>query len=166
LRSRYPFIGMQNMWPARQSVVPGIAAIGLAGLIGLLAVPVAAYEEKDLQQLVSTGKCANCDLHGVDLINRSLTASDLRRVNLRDSDLKGLDLSGSQMERADLRRSNLERANLTGAQMPVAIWPERTWKRQRWSMPTCHAPISAALIWIRSICAAPTWRMRTCVARC
>jgi uncharacterized protein YjbI with pentapeptide repeats len=74
--------------------------------LGLASVAQAENPEQ-VQKLLKTGRCPNCDLSGADL-----SAASLRRANLQ-----GADLSNANLNLADLTRANLSQANLTGASL-------------------------------------------------
>ncbi|MEB3357140.1 MAG: pentapeptide repeat-containing protein, partial [Synechococcales bacterium] len=76
-------------------------------LLALLTFTLPAHGEdlEQLQQLLSTRACQNCDLSGT-----SFVYTDLSRV-----DLTGADLSRANLNRTNLRNANLRGANLTSA---------------------------------------------------
>lgn len=69
----------------------------------------------NVQRLVLTNQCYECDLVGMDLSGSHLIGADLRGAVL-----VGANLSWSNLEGADLTRANLEGANLTGAYLTNA----------------------------------------------
>ena len=105
---------------------------GSAGAIALLCslgtmAPVAAQNVEDLQQLLSTQDCPQCDLRNAGLVHSRLAGANLQgtnlvRANLSQSDLVGVDFSGANLTGAslvgaDLTGANLRGANLTGADL-------------------------------------------------
>lgn len=72
-----------------------------------LAKPTPA-QQRNVQRLILTNECANCDLAGVALLEAHLIGADLRSANLT-----GANLTGSNLEGADLTGANLTNANLT-----------------------------------------------------
>ena len=76
-----------------------------------------SFNEEDLQKLLETNICINCDLSGADLRKKDLNGANLKgsnmnKVNLWRSTLKNANLDGVSIEEANLRRVNLENANL------------------------------------------------------
>ena len=72
----------------------------------MLASPVYANNPSQVEQLLETGACANCDLSGADLSAAHLIGADLRNANLSN---------------ANLTQANLEGADLTGANLQEQI---------------------------------------------
>ena len=66
----------------------------------------------DLDKLIKTGECLECDLTGADLTN-----ADLTEANLGNADLTEANLGSADLYEADLSRANLTRANLRGADL-------------------------------------------------
>lgn len=60
--------------------------------------------KENLQKLIKTNSCRECDLSGVNL----------NRVDLSDADLEGTDLSKAKMYLTNLSRANLRNADLRG----------------------------------------------------
>jgi Pentapeptide repeats (8 copies) len=85
---------------------------------------------KNLETLVRTKKCSNCNLVGADLGSAHLENADLRGANLRGArgcprwnaaDLSGADLRGfSACTQIDIQGANLRGANLEGASLVYA----------------------------------------------
>lgn len=69
-----------------------------------------AAEESAIKQLIETGECPGCDLHG----------ADLRRLNLAGVNLVGADLEGANLYYANLDGARLEGANLVDANLGYA----------------------------------------------
>lgn len=98
--------------------------------------PSAAYDEAQLQQLLRTNSCSDCDLSYVDLtsdavrawIGGNLMNARLRGANLTGANLTvnlyGADLADANLTNANLSTTltdaNLTRANLTGANLTNA----------------------------------------------
>ena len=70
-----------------------------------------AFEQADVDRLLSTSKCEKCDLKGADL-----SGADLSRAKLKDADLKAAKLANTDLRKADLRRATLEKADLSPQQ--------------------------------------------------
>ena len=81
----------------------------------MFASSASAADPDDLQRLVDTNSCVECNLAITFLI-----AADLSRANLRGSDLYSAVLSNADMSRADLHGADLFGANLSGADLSGA----------------------------------------------
>ncbi len=75
----------------------------------------ATYSEEDLQKLIATGSCANCNLEGVDLSNKNLNRANLSGSNLRTSNLSNTDLGSANLEETDLTGATITDANMVHA---------------------------------------------------
>ncbi|MEL6579237.1 MAG: pentapeptide repeat-containing protein [Cyanobacteria bacterium J06621_12] len=87
-----------------------------------IVVPVQAESLSDLNQLLATKKCSECDLSDAGLVQANLVGSDLTGVNLAganlsQANLKGANLSGANLTGASLHGANLAGANLAGASL-------------------------------------------------
>ena len=87
-----------------------------------LCLPIKAEDLNDLNQLLSTKKCSQCDLTGSGLVMSNLTGAQLQganlvSANLSQANLMGADLSGANLTGASLHGANLTGANLTGANL-------------------------------------------------
>ena len=96
-----------------------LAALSLASILvwgssSLAETPAEAVIDEmraaNLQRLMITNQCYECDLVGVDLSNAHLIGADLRGAILT-----GANFSWSNLEGADLSGANLTGANFTGA---------------------------------------------------
>ena len=86
--------------------------------------------QENIDQLIRTNSCVNCDLSGADLNRMNLSGADLRDSNLTNTtffladlsgaNLSGADLNGSQFGGADLAEADLRGADLRGAEMSGA----------------------------------------------
>ena len=76
----------------------------------LVASPANAFDPDQLQQLLTTNFCSQCDLSGADLSNKNLTDAHLGGANLQNANLSGATLDG-----ADLSGADFTDANVTGA---------------------------------------------------
>ena len=82
------------------------------------------YSLKDLSKLLQTNKCDNCNLEGIDLVNKDLRNAQITNSNLKNSNLSGglLDnisfngsnLSGSSLRNASIRNGNFSKTDLKG----------------------------------------------------
>ncbi len=92
-----------------------------------ISIPAQAESLNDLNQLLSTKKCSQCDLSnaglvqteliGSDLVQANLAGANLSQANLKGADLRGANLSGTSLYGANLTDANLTGANLTGADL-------------------------------------------------
>ncbi|MGB0560861.1 MAG: pentapeptide repeat-containing protein [Spirulinaceae cyanobacterium] len=94
------------------------------------AMPALAADPADVQQLLETNQCVNCDLSGAELAgvnlfganlvnanlaNADLSGANLGNVNLIDANLSDANLAGAYLYEARLDDATLDRANLSGA---------------------------------------------------
>ena len=68
------------------------------------------YSIKDLSNLIRTNECNNCNLEGVDLVNK-----DLRNAKITNSNLKNANLSGGLLDNINFNGSNLSGSSLKNA---------------------------------------------------
>ena len=80
----------------------------------MFASSASAFDPEDLQKLLHTNKCVECDLS--DLSEANLLGATIRGANLR-----GAELSSSYLRWADLSGADLREANLSGAELREAI---------------------------------------------
>jgi len=91
-------------------------------LLTAIAVPAQAENLTDLNQLLGSKKCSQCDLSDAGLVQADLIGSDLAEANLAganlsQANLKGADLRGANLAGASLHGANLVGANLMGANL-------------------------------------------------
>jgi tetratricopeptide (TPR) repeat protein len=106
--------------------------LGLLTLIATLitsviSLPSQAESLSDLNQLLNTKKCSQCDLSnsglvqanliGVDLAQANLIGANLSQANLTGADLRGTNLTGASLYGANLTGANLTGANLSGTDL-------------------------------------------------
>lgn len=106
--------------------------LGLLSLIATLitsviSLPSQAESLSDLNQLLNTKKCSQCDLSnsglvqanliGVDLAQANLVGANLSQANLTGADLRGTNLTGASLYGANLTGANLTGANLSGTDL-------------------------------------------------
>ncbi|MEL6930821.1 MAG: pentapeptide repeat-containing protein [Cyanobacteria bacterium J06600_6] len=96
--------------------------LAVIGLLTAIAAPVKAESLTDLNQLLSSKKCSECDLSDAglvqaDLIGSDLTQANLAGANLSQANLKGANLRGANLAGASLHGANLAGANLAGANL-------------------------------------------------
>jgi len=91
-------------------------------LLTTIAAPIRAESLSDLNQLLNSKKCSQCDLSDAGLVQANLVGSDLSQANLAganlsQANLKGADLRGANLAGASLHGANLAGANLLGANL-------------------------------------------------
>ncbi|MEM9772197.1 MAG: pentapeptide repeat-containing protein, partial [Cyanobacteria bacterium P01_D01_bin.73] len=86
-----------------------------AWLWGTVANSAIAADPQDLETLLQTNACVQCDLRDAGLVYGNLQGADLR-----GADLRGANLSRANLRYADLRGANLEGAALFGADLSSA----------------------------------------------
>jgi tetratricopeptide (TPR) repeat protein len=89
-------------------------------ILTTIAVPAQAEKLSDLNQLLGTKKCSQCDLSNAGLVQADLTGSDLIKANLAGANLSQANLKGADLRGADLAGTSLYGANLTGANLTGA----------------------------------------------
>ncbi|BAZ91009.1 TPR domain protein [Raphidiopsis curvata NIES-932] len=97
-----------------------ILILFLVSSFSLGTSPSYAYSQSDLDRLLETRKCPECDLSYADL-----KFAHLRSANLRGAKLQGADLSNAKLKNADLTGADLvgthfRGADLTGADLRCA----------------------------------------------
>jgi uncharacterized protein YjbI with pentapeptide repeats len=105
-----------------------------------------AFNQADLDKLLSTKECQWCDLHNADLSGAKLAGAQLSGANLSGARLPGADLSGANLsstylrnadfsganlsnvylDKANLTGAEIKDANLSGANLSDAIWTDGT----------------------------------------
>lgn len=93
-----------------------------ATLLGLLLFPPAANAENlnDLNQLLSTKTCPDCNLINAGLVRANLAGAQLQGANLSNANLSRADLTGADLTGANLTGASLHGAILTGANLTGA----------------------------------------------
>jgi uncharacterized protein YjbI with pentapeptide repeats len=91
---------------------------------------ISAQVQENVDQLIKTNKCPDCNLAGADLNRLNLSGADLQRANLTgatffladisDANLSGAILRGAQFGGADLANTDLSGADLRGAALSGA----------------------------------------------
>lgn len=103
-----------------------LVSILLWGSASLAETPAEAVIDEmratNIQRLMITNQCYECDLVGVDLSNAHLIGADLRGAiltgaNLSWSNLEGADLTGATLTGADLTGAFLTNASLANADL-------------------------------------------------
>lgn len=92
----------------------------ITGLITITVFPVCAESLGDLNQLLSTKQCSQCDLSNAGLVQANLSGANLLQANLAGANLSQANLSGANLTGANLAGTSLYGANLTGANLTGA----------------------------------------------
>ena len=88
----------------------------------IINTPVQAESLSDLNQLLQTKQCPQCDLSNAGLVQADLsganfTGANLAGANLSQANLAGADLTGANLTGTSLHGANLTGANFTGAKI-------------------------------------------------
>jgi len=89
-------------------------------LLTTIAAPIHAENLTDLNQLLGSKKCSECDLSNAGLVQADLIGSDLAAANLAGANLSQANLKGANLQGANLAGTSLHGANLTGANLTGA----------------------------------------------
>lgn len=98
----------------------------ISSLIGLTAISLTSISSlqaenlSDLNKLLGTKKCQDCDLSRSGLIHANLVGASLSNANLAGANLSQADLAGADLSGANLAGTSLYGANLTGANLSGA----------------------------------------------
>ena len=98
----------------------------ISSLIGLTAISLTSISSikaenlSDLNRLLGTKKCQDCDLSRSGLIHANLIGADLSNANLADANLSQANLAGADLSGANLAGTSLYGANLTGVNLSGA----------------------------------------------
>ena len=85
----------------------------LTGAASLMASAASAFDPEDLQKLLDTNECVECDLSGADL-----SGADLIRADLRGANLWMADLGAANLTEAVLRGTYMNGTILCNTTMP------------------------------------------------
>lgn len=97
-------------------IQPDLAAITSGG-----APPQGGYNKDDLNKLLATKKCVECNLERVQLNNKDLTGADLTRANLSQSFMSYVNLTGATFDHTDWTDAGANNCNFAGAKFITAI---------------------------------------------
>lgn len=86
----------------------------------LISFPAEAENLNDLNKLLNTKKCSQCDLTNSGLVQANLTGADLVQANLVGTNFSQANLMGANLRGANLTGASLHGANLTGADLSYA----------------------------------------------
>ncbi len=104
-----------------------------------------AFQQKDLDKLLTTRQCEWCDLRRADLSgsklsgarlggaalsNANLSNADLSGANMRSTYMYGANLTGANLSRAKLDKANLREAELSGVNLLDASLSETMWRNR------------------------------------
>jgi uncharacterized protein YjbI with pentapeptide repeats len=78
------------------------------------------FSSADMDKVLSTKQCQNCDLTMEDLSGTTLAEVDLSNANLSGAKLTKTDLSNANLTGANLTEADLSNANLFGANLTNA----------------------------------------------
>lgn len=79
--------------------------------------PSTAEDLNDLNRLLATGQCVQCDLSRAGLVLSDLAGADLEGADLVGANLSQANLSGANLRGANLSSASLYGANLSGADL-------------------------------------------------
>jgi uncharacterized protein YjbI with pentapeptide repeats len=79
--------------------------------------PITAEIENNVDKLIETKSCPECDLSDANLSGANLSGAILFLTNLSDADLTNANLYGADLQAANLTEANLTGADLTGADL-------------------------------------------------
>jgi tetratricopeptide (TPR) repeat protein len=85
-----------------------------------LVAPAVAAKPQDIQKLLSSKQCSQCDLSNAGLVFANLTGADLSGANLTGTNLSRATLQGADLRGANLTGASLVGANLIGAKLDGA----------------------------------------------
>jgi len=99
-----------------------LRTLATATMIGFLFAPSTAVANNwnELNQLLSTQRCQECNLVNAGLVRANLAGAQLQGANLTGANLSRADLTGANLAGANLTDANLKGAKLTGANLSRA----------------------------------------------
>lgn len=89
-------------------------------LTAIAQIPAMAENLTQLNELLSTKECTQCDLSGTGLVMANLAGAKLSGANLSQANLSQANLNNADLSNADLSGASLYGANLTGANLKGA----------------------------------------------
>ncbi|GAX62565.1 low-complexity protein [Candidatus Scalindua japonica] len=106
-------IDSRNSWLLNAAL---IVSFGSVLMLSVIHQQMAyGYEEADVQRLINTNNCRDCDLQSADLSSFKLDRAFLRYAEMQKANLEDADLAFADFIAANMRESNLKGANLEGA---------------------------------------------------
>ncbi|MGB3518515.1 MAG: pentapeptide repeat-containing protein [Elainellaceae cyanobacterium] len=79
--------------------------------------PAYAFQTADLDQLIATRACVECDLQDIDLRGSNLSGVNLEKANLSRANLMAVNLMGANLEGATLDEALMFAVNLLDANL-------------------------------------------------
>lgn len=109
----------------------GFTAIGLAfGLSiqsGILFAKGESQKVKEnIEKLIKTNSCVNCNLDGADFTRMSLVKVNLENANLKNAKFQLTDLSSCNLKNANLGGANFGGADLSNCDLQGATYSDKT----------------------------------------
>ena len=101
-----------------------LAAVLLALMMG--AAPSMAFDAAEVQQLLTTRSCIDCNLTNANLFEANLRNANLTNANLAGSNLGFANLTGADLTGADLTDADLTYANLRNVILCNTTWTDGT----------------------------------------
>ena len=83
----------------------------------MFANSASAFDPDDLQKLLTTKECRECDLGDANLYGAILEGANLYHANMKGASMFGAYLQGSNLESSDLEGADLSAANLESADL-------------------------------------------------
>lgn len=116
-----------SMNPRHDDMNKVSAAVVVLILCMISAGSAGAYDPEQLEELLETKKCLDCDLSSADLSDEDLSEADLFLCNLSDANLSGADLTEAKLTGANLSEANMTEAQIidavfVGASMYDTVW--------------------------------------------
>lgn len=93
------------------------STLAITTLLAISVIPPASANTEQIQQLLATKDCQNCDLSGAGLVMANLSGANLSGANLSGANLSRANLSGANLVGANLVGTSLFGANLSGAML-------------------------------------------------
>jgi len=100
-------------------MIKKIIAVLLTGVFVLMAATerVSAFIQQDLDRLLDSNECRDCDLSGSNLMNADLTGADLEGANFEGANLAGAKLMLADLAGASFKNANLEDTIFSGSDL-------------------------------------------------
>ena len=93
----------------------------LGGLKSALYKDAIAQVEENINTLIKTNNCQDCDLIGANLSGADLQGAELTGAIVAEADLSGANLQQAILNKAILNKTNLSGADLSGANLQQVI---------------------------------------------
>ncbi len=77
-----------------------------------MSTPALAENSADLELLLSTSRCIQCDLSSIDFSGKDLSSTNLSSADLSRANLSGANFSNANLSKADLNHANLQSTQL------------------------------------------------------